>query len=195
MMDEDLDSKYIPAYSRERIFPAKKKRPLTLGPEQVYAIVLKVEEKLNNAQIARVLAADERYPTVTPMTVGRWWSKPHVKRELMRAKERYNEELMPAIALELNEVRQLGVKEMKSRITADSSRLSEITSATKFASEEYDKHIKEIIVTDDNEKAKENLDKVWDVLKPEERAEIARRLAFGKEDGTPREGLPEETGS
>lgn len=178
---EDIQTKY-PDYSlKEQKKPSNAigKRKLVIRPEQAWAILLKVEEKLNNAQIARMVS--DKYGPITAHSVGRWWGKPHIKREMKRQQERYNEEQMPALVLEMNEGREEGVKIIKRRMKEDGSSLSEIVNATKFFSQEVDKAKTEIIEEDENFKAKETLDDVWNKLTPEARVKLALAYSDGKD--------------
>jgi phage terminase small subunit len=178
---EELQTKY-PDYSlRDQKKPSNAigKRKGVVRPEQDRAILLKVEEKLNNAQIARMVS--DKYGPITAHSVGRWWGKPHIKRAMKRQQERYNEEQMPALVLEMNEGREEGVKIIKRRMKDPDSSLSEITNATKFFSQEVEKAKIEIIEEDDNFKAKETLDDVWEKLTPEARVKLALAYSDGKD--------------
>ena len=177
-MDENIESQFISKWPKGNTYGSRK-RKLVITEAQAWAIILKIEDKLNNAQIARLVS--DKYDPITPQSVGRWWTKPHIKREIKRHQERYNEELMPAIILEMNEGREAGVKEMKSRISSPTSSLSEITGATKFFSAEVDKAKTEIIEEDDNAKAKETTDNILQHLSPSGKKKLAEHYAFGTE--------------
>ena len=191
-MEERIDSKYTSQHIGPKIKGLQPKRPAkVLREDQAYAIALKVEDKLNNSQIARMVSS--KYDAISPQSVARWWGKPHVKRALKKYREEYNENLLPAIALELNEVRELGIQEIKNRITDKSSRLSEVVGATKFASEELEKHKAEIIDEEDNEQAKKQMDDLWEKATPAQRKMMAEIAAFGSTEDIPEAEVIDET--
>lgn len=170
-------SQYIKEFHGATLKGTKKQPRATLTEAQALAVILKIEDKLNNRQIADIIS--EKFELITPMSIGRWWTRKHVKREIKRVQEKYNEELMPAMALYATEMRLKVWKEMETRINAPSSRLSELVGLSKHSTEIIQQAEAEIIEDDENHKAKENLDAVWNALTEEEQEAIANRLAFG----------------
>ena len=153
--------------------PANRRNTLT--DQHLKAILWKVEDGLNNQQIAERL-------NVSPQAVGQWWKMPHVIREIRRQKERFNSETRPAIIKESEEIRGQLMTRLRTRADGNEMKDKDIISGIKLTNDMIDRAVEQEIEDEDKATAKEADDKAWNALTPEEQDRLARRIGLGSKE-------------
>ena len=140
--------------------------------DQVEACRLRVEEGLNNRQIAQKLNVSAQSITV-------WFKKPAVLKELESVKRHWNGETRHKLRTTAENLRDKGIKKLDERIDDVKTKTAEITGVVKLANDMVERTENQEIIEDEGEQAKEQAKQVMDALEPEEKVRLARRLAFG----------------
>lgn len=151
------------------------KRLMILTDQHVKACLMKVEEGLNDAQIAAELG-------VTARTVTYWWKKPHVIRELRRIKERFNAETRPEIIKRSEQIREKLMNTLDRRASNTDMKDKDVISGIKLTNEMIAGAQAQEIEDDDKAEAKEDADKAWNSLTPDEQDRLARRIGLGSKE-------------
>ena len=171
----DQASKDFPLRNLREPTPPEKQRRKKVTDQHTRACLMKVEEGLSDAEIARQIG-------VTPQCVSLWWKKLHVQRELRRIKERFNSETRPAIIQRSEQIREKGMVELERRIDHVDTKTSDVIGGIKLTNEMIDRAVEQEIEDDEKAGAKEEEDRAWNALTSDEQDRLARRIGLGSKE-------------
>lgn len=141
------------------------------------AVVLRVEDNLNNSQIARQIG-------VSPQAVSAWFRKPQVRRELTRQGERYEGDSLPELIQSFQEIRKITVGKLRAKLEGEMT-IKEATEVIKTmtASLESEFSKLESIRQISREDAADASHSLMDALDADEGSALAYRSAALEKDG------------
>lgn len=149
-----------------------------LKPYHVEACRLKVEEDFSDTQIAKQIG-------FTRQAVNQWWEMEQVKRELVRAHERYAIEKFPRLVVEYTDIRDKAIAKIKDFFNPNSElkndlRPRDYLEVFKVMNETLDAELAKIRPDEQKtSQAAEVLNQIQDVLSDDELVSLARRIRDG----------------